>query len=107
VVLDALPLSGWELTGWGIVAIVVVLLLQLVAWLLRRIFSGELVTRREVDAEKERADTWQQAWEASQAGHREKDEALIELLQLGRTSARLLEGLQQAAAGGDDKRGPA
>jgi hypothetical protein len=95
-VLDALPLSGWELTGWGIVALVVVLLLRYVASILKAILNGTLVTRREVDAEKERADTWQAAWVASQEAHREKDEALTELVQLGRTSARFIEAMQAA-----------
>lgn len=83
--LDALPVSGWELTGWGIVALFVIGLL-----------SGRLTSRREVDAEKERADTWQAAWEASQTAGRVKDEAIAELLQHSRTTVRVLESIQLA-----------
>jgi hypothetical protein len=84
---EALPVSGWEMSGWGVVALFVLAIL-----------AGRLASRREVDAEKARADTWQHAWEASQAANREKDEALTELLQLGRTSARVLEHLQDASS---------
>lgn len=95
--LDALPLSGWELTGWGIVAIVVVMLLRYVASILRAILAGQLITRREAEAEKARADTWQAAWQVSQEGHREKDEALASLLPMVATCVRILEFLQAAA----------
>lgn len=95
--LDALPLSGWELTGWGIVALVVVMLLRYVASILRAILAGQLVTRREVESEKVRADTWQAAWQVAQEAHREKDEALASLLPMVATSVRILEFLQAAA----------
>lgn len=86
--LDTLPVSGWEMTGWGVVAVFVLAIL-----------SGRLASRREVNAEKARADTWQQAWEVSQAGHREKDAALVELVQNSRTTVRVLEAMQHAAGG--------
>jgi hypothetical protein len=96
-VLDSLPVSGWELSGWGIVALVVVLLLRHVASIQKAILTGELVTRREVDAEKDRANTWQAAWAASQMAHREKDEALGELLESSRIIVRVLDQMQNAA----------
>lgn len=84
--LESLPVSGWELSGWGVVALFVIAIL-----------TGRLASRREVDAEKERADTWQAAWAASQMAHREKDEALGELLESSRTIVRVLDHMQNAA----------
>lgn len=97
-VLDALPLSGWELTGWGIVALVVVMLLRYVASILKAILTGELVTRRELDGMREERDLFKDAWQASQAGHQEKDAAIAEVLPLARTSVTILEQMQHEAA---------
>jgi hypothetical protein len=104
MVLDALPLSGWELTGWGIVAFTVVLLLRYVASVLQKILTGELVTRRELDAMTASRDTFKDAWQVSQAAHQEKDAALAEVLPAVRTVVTIFEQLQRDAAARDERR---
>lgn len=84
--LDGLPIDLGNLSGWGVVAIFVVALL-----------TGRLTSRREVDAEKARADTWQEAWDKAMAANRAKDEHQGELLENSRTTVRILEAIRQQA----------
>lgn len=91
-----MPMS-FQLTGWGILALVVVMLVRYVASILKAILNGSLVTRREVDAEKARADTWQAAAQVAQEGLREMSEAFASVLPSIATSVRILEYLQAEA----------
>ncbi|MFB7798926.1 hypothetical protein [Isoptericola sp. NPDC056134] len=84
--MDFLPQWASDLSGWGVVAVMVVMLLT----------GRGLATRREVDAEKARADTWQDAWRTEHARNAEKDAQMTELLEIGRTSAKVLEAIQAA-----------
>ncbi len=87
--IDGIPLSISDLSGWGVVAILAVMLLT----------GRGLATQREVRAEKERADSWQAAWSVSQQSNREKDEQIAELLEHSRTTVKVLEGLSRASEG--------
>lgn len=84
--LDGIPLNVTDLSGWGVVAILVIMLLT----------GRGLATRREVDAEKSRADTWQKAYDAERAISAEKDENLAELLEHSRAAAKILDALNEA-----------
>lgn len=88
---DGIPLSIADLSGWGVVALLVVMLLT----------GKGIATRREVEAEKTRADTWQDAWSAERARNDIAFEQLGELLEASRTSAKILDVLHAAARGGD------
>ncbi|MBE7701277.1 hypothetical protein H9623_13330 [Oerskovia sp. Sa1BUA8] len=88
--LDGVPLNIGELSGWGVVALIVVLLL---------LGKGGIAFRREVDAEKSRADTWQDAWKAERAAAQERAEQWSELLELARAADRVLTALDNARRG--------
>lgn len=87
--LDGLPIDIGNLTGWGVVAIFVFAIL-----------TGRLTSRREVDAERSRADTWQAAWDKAMAANTAKDEQQAELLENSRTTVRILEVIRQQAQTG-------
>lgn len=89
--IDGIPLDVSNLSGWGVVAVVVLMLLT----------GRGIATRREVDAEKARADLWQTAWTAERARNDEAFEGLAELLEIGRTTNKVLDVLHQQAKGGD------
>jgi hypothetical protein len=86
--IDGIPVWMSDLSGWGVVAILVVMLLT----------GRGLATRREVDAEKARADTWQTAWTTERATRQEESEQNRELLENSRTTVRVLKAIQQAQA---------
>lgn len=86
--IDGIPVWMSDLSGWGVVAILVVMLLT----------GRGLATRREVDAEKARADTWQAAWSAAMATIKEKEEHDGELIENSRTTVKVLKALQAQAA---------
>lgn len=85
--IDGIPIGIGDLSGWGVVAILVIMLLT----------GRGLATRREVDAEKTRADTWQAAWQAERSANREKDAQGAELLEHARTTSRIVAALQAQA----------
>lgn len=90
--IDGIPLSITDLSGWAVVAIIVVMLVT---------GRGGIALRREVDAEKARADLWQTAWGTERARNDVVFSQLSEVLETSRTSARVLEVLHQKARGGD------
>lgn len=87
--LDGLPVDLGNLSGWGVVALFVLAIL-----------TGRLTSRREVDAEKARADTWQEAWTKAMDSNAAKDEQQAELLENSRTTVRILEVIRQQAQSG-------
>lgn len=90
--IEGIPPGLMDLSGWGVVGLIVVLLL---------LGKGGIAFRREVDAEKVRADTWQAAWQAERAASQEKDATSVELLENSRTTVRVLEVLQAQAERGE------
>lgn len=85
--MDFLPQWASDLSGWGVVAVGVLMLL-----------SGRgLATRREVDAEKARADKFQHAWELLMKARQEDVDHLAELMENSRTTVRVMEALQDQA----------
>lgn len=89
--LDGVPLSVADLSGWG--AFLVIVFLVVVSFL-----RGWLYPKAALLAEKARGDTFKEAWERAQSASEAKDAAMYELLQNSRTTVRLLEALQQAAS---------
>ena len=89
---DIIPLSVTDLSGWAVVAVIVFMLVT---------GRGGIALRREVDAEKTRADLWQTAWDTERARNDVAFDQLGELLETSRTSARVLEVLHQQARGGE------
>jgi len=85
--IDGIPIDIGQVSGWGVVGILVIMLLT----------GRGLATRREVDAEKARADTWQAAWAAAMSTIKEKAEQDGELLENSRTTVRVLKALQAQA----------
>jgi len=59
--------------------------------------KGGLATRREVDAEKARADKFQHAWEVLMKAREEEGAQKQELMQGARLTARVMETLQKQA----------
>ena len=90
--IDGLPLSITDLSGWAVVALIVVMLVT---------GRGGIALRREVDAEKARADLWQTVWGTERAPNDVVFGQLGEVLETSRTSARVLEVLHEKARGGD------
>lgn len=89
--LEGIPLDVGNLSAIAILTLVVLM-----------IITGKgLATRREVEAEKTRADSWHQAWRAAMEANRERDAQHGELLENSRTTVRILEAIQQQARGGD------
>jgi hypothetical protein len=85
--MDFLPQWMADLSAGAVLLVLVVMLLT----------GRGLATRREVDAEKERADTWQAAWHAERTASKEKDEQQAELLENSRTTARIVAEIQAEA----------
>lgn len=84
--MDFLPAWVSSLSPGAVLLVLVVMLLT----------GRGIATRREVDAEKARADKFQQAWEVAMVTIREKDENEAELLENSRTTVRVLRALQSA-----------
>jgi len=82
---DFLPAWVVDLSPGATLLVVVLMLL-----------TGKIASRREVDAEKSRADTWQAAWQAERTASKEKDDQNAELLENSRTMVRVLRALQRA-----------
>lgn len=92
--MDFLPQWASDLSGWGVVAVMVVMLLT----------GKGLATRREVDQANARADKFQQAWEVVVKARQEDSAQKGELMENARLTARVMEELQKQArenAGGD------
>lgn len=85
--IDGVPLSAADVGGFGLF---IALALAVVVAFMR----GWIASRREVDAEKARADSWQQAWAVERSANREKDQMISEVLEHSRTSAHALEQIQ-------------
>ena len=85
--IDGIPVWMSDLSGWGVVAILVVMLLT----------GRGLATRREVDAAEKRADTWHAAWTTAMTTIQEKDEQQAELLENSRTTLRIVQALPVSA----------
>lgn len=88
--IEGIPPGVMDLSGWGVVGLIVILLL---------LGRGGIAFRREVDAEKSRADTWQDAWKAERAAAQERAEQWSELLELARAADRVLTALDNARRG--------
>lgn len=82
---EMLPDVASNLSGWGVVGVLVIMLLT----------GRGLATRREVDAEKARADLWQDAWKAERTANSEKDRHIEELVENSRATAKVLAVLQE------------
>lgn len=89
--MDGLPLDITDLSGWGVVAIFVVMLLT----------GRGIATRREVDDAKALAETFKDAWTAERARNDERDGQFTELLESSRTTARAVDVIYERAMGGD------
>ncbi|MFE5309692.1 hypothetical protein [Isoptericola sp. NPDC056605] len=85
--MDFLPAWVADLSPGAVLLVLVVMLLT----------GKGLATRREVEAEKSRADTWQAAWKAERVANQEKDEQQRELLENSRTTARIVTEIQAEA----------
>lgn len=85
--IEGIPIDIGQVSGWGVVGILVVMLLT----------GRGLATRREVDAAERRADTWQDAWKTAMAASEEKDAQNVELLENSRTAVRILQALPEPA----------
>lgn len=88
--IEGIPISLGDVGGWAIMAVMVVGLLT----------GKGLATRREVDAEKARADKWQEAWEAAMAANAKHAENGAEMLDYQRSAARILDVLYEQAVKG-------
>lgn len=86
-VIEGIPTGVADLTGWG--AFVTLAMLVVMA-----VFRGWLRTGREVDAEKARADAWQQAWSIERDAGKLLTGQVAELMEYARTSAKIVEGIQ-------------
>lgn len=84
--LDGIPLNVSELSGWGVVAIIVILLLT---------GKGGIALRREVDAERQHAQTWREAYETVVAREAVRDDAIRELTVSAETQTRFLTALDE------------
>lgn len=82
--MDFIPAWVGSLSPGAVLLVMVVMLLT----------GKGLATRREVEAEKARADTWQTAWQTERTAKAEKDAHDEELLELARTTVRLLQALR-------------
>lgn len=92
--IDGIPLSITDLSGWAVVALVVIMLVT---------GRGGIALRREVDAEKTRADTWQTAWGAERARNDEVVGQVSELLENSRATVKVVDVLYERAMGGDSR----
>lgn len=90
--IDGIPLDVSNLSGWGVVAVLVVMLVT---------GKGGIALRREVDAEKNRADTWQAAWGTERTRNDEVVGQVSELLENSRATAKVVDVLYERAMGGD------
>lgn len=91
--IDGVPLTVMDLSGWGVAVFVLLLLTVLV-------LRGKIPSQSALEAERRRADVFEQAWEKSQEALRAKDEAWTELIQNSRTTVKILEGIQEEAQKG-------
>lgn len=80
--IDGVPLIAAHLSAAGILGVAVLMVL-----------TGRLATRREVDAEKARADTWQDAWQTERARNDVAFEHIGELAENSRTTVRTMDAL--------------
>lgn len=92
--IDGLPLSITDLSGWAVVGLIVIMLVT---------GRGGIALRREVDAEKARADTWQTAWGAERARNDEVVSQVSELLENSRATVKVVDVLYERAMGGDSR----
>jgi hypothetical protein len=93
-VIDGIPITFEGLSGWGVVGIIVLLLLT---------GKGGIALRREVDAERQHAQTWREAYETVVAREAVRDDAIRELTVSAETQTRFLTALDEdrrARAGG-------
>lgn len=88
--IEGIPISLGDLGGWAIMALMVVGLLT----------GKGLATRREVEAEKARADKWQEAWEAAMVTIAKQAENGNETLEHQRAAAKILDVLYEQAMKG-------
>lgn len=91
--MEFLPQWVSDLSGWGVVAVLVFLLLT----------GRGIATRREVDAANARADKFQHAWELLMTTRREEAAQMVELMENSRTTMRVMEELQEAAHRSPDR----
>lgn len=84
--LDGIPLNVVDLSGWGVVAIIVLLLLT---------GKGGIALRREVDAERQHSQTWREAYETVVAREAVRDDAIRELTVSAETQTRFLTALDE------------
>lgn len=90
----ALAQVPWQTILAGGIA---VLLVGVVGLTIRAIVRGDLVPRRVLLDEKERADKWEQAWRTSEARMDALDGRLQAIAEASATSAQLLESLTHRA----------
>lgn len=76
---------------------VALLLVGVVGLTIRAIVRGDLVPRRVLEDEKERADKWEQAWRTSEARMDALDGRLQAIAEASATSTQLLESLTHRA----------
>lgn len=105
--LDGVPLNIGEIGGWGVAAVFGFFIV--LGFARGYLYPSSVVNKMleeaaaRLESEKERADTWQSAWEKCQAGRTveaEGDRAL--LVETTRTAKNVLEAIQQAADQGSD-----
>lgn len=89
--MEFLPAWASDLSGWGTVGILVLL-----------IAMGRLVPKSALDRERENTKTWQDAWKTERAANLEKSEQVAELLEIGRTTEKVMGALQEAARDGGE-----
>lgn len=102
IMLEGVPLNLVDVGGWGVAAILAALVV--LALVKGRIYPSSTVDkllvswRERLDSEKERANTWEEAWRKCQAGHsveaRADRETSLETLTLVR---RTLEAIQNGS----------
>lgn len=100
--LEGIPLNLMDVGGWGVA--VVLAALVVLALVKGRIYPSSTVDkllvswRERLDSEKERANTWEEAWRKCQAGHaveaQSDREVSLETLTLVR---RTLEAIQNGS----------